>query len=180
MQNDLTRADVLLRDLENIGRGQMPAAQFAASTDGGPTVCGTCTRLGLQRLGVRLARSAMTARSQVVVYDNGAVAADGSGIGGVVQVFLADDPPLAEARQSSWWWVWGAGQLVLTGLCIVGLITVVRWLPRRISRATLMASSCWFVEFGVMHLKPFPECVHRAGGSGIFSVLWCALESCDA
>lgn len=128
MQYDITRADVLLRDLEHIGQGQMPAAQLVASTAGGPTVTGTCTRLGLLRMGVRLARAALTARSWVVVYDNGTIGVDGSGIGGVAQVFLADDPPAAEVRPSGLWWVWGSVQLALVALSVVGFITVVRWL----------------------------------------------------
>jgi hypothetical protein len=128
MQYDLTRADVLLRDLEHIGRGQLPAAQLTASTSGGPVVSGTCTRLGLLRMGIQLARAALKARSQVVVYENGVVGADGSGNGGVLQVFLADDPPPAETRPPRWWWLWVIAQLVMAALCIIGLVTVVRWL----------------------------------------------------
>jgi hypothetical protein len=128
MDYDLARADVLLSDLLDIGRGQMPVAQLAASKDGGPAVTGTFTRLGLLRMGVRLARAALSAQARVVVFDNGNVSQDLSGTDVIVEVFLADDAPVQPDPQSNWWWASAAVWLALTILCLIGLVTVARWI----------------------------------------------------
>ncbi len=128
MQYDLTRANVILADLEDIGQGQAPAVDLKASPNHEPMLIGTCTRLGLLRLGVRLARAAITARSLVVVDGDGAVREDGCIVNGIIQVFLAEDAPLLEPPTYQWSWISFAVKFVLFTLCVIGLVTTIKWI----------------------------------------------------
>lgn len=81
-------------------------------------------------MAIHLAQAALSAKTSVVVYDNGAVAADGSSVGSVVQVFLTDDPPPPprESQPLKWEWVLAAFGCAVAALCVIGLVSVVRGL----------------------------------------------------
>ena len=128
MDYEVGRARILLRDLERIGCGQAPAVELAASAAGGPAVRGTATRLGLLRLAARLGQVALAARSVVVVHAGGAVSENTAAPDGLVQVFVADDPPPPAPSRVGWLeWLLPAFALVVAALSVIGFITVVRW-----------------------------------------------------
>jgi hypothetical protein len=131
MDYEIARARVLLRDLEQIGRGHPHGVQLAASTERGPAVNGTATRLGLLRLAVRLAQAAIEAQSVVVVHDSGAISENTGAADALVQVVLVDDPPMSPPHPAGWAdWMLGALVLTVISLSVIGFITVVRWIAR--------------------------------------------------
>jgi len=80
-------------------------------------------------MAVRLAQAALSAKTSVVVYDNGVVVADGSSVGGVVQVFLTDDlPPPPPRKSHPPQRVVAALGCTVAALCVIGLVSVVRGL----------------------------------------------------
>lgn len=128
MDYEVGRARILLRDLERIGHKYAPAVQFAAPADGGQSVRGTATRLGLLRLAARLGLAALASQSVAVVHADESVSENTAAADGLVQVFLADDPPAAAPHPAGWldWLLPLYGLLVLV-LSLIGLVTVVRW-----------------------------------------------------
>jgi hypothetical protein len=129
MDYEVARARILLRDLEHVGRGRAAGVELARSADGGPAVRGTATRLGLLRLAVRVGQAALAARSVVVVHGGGGVSEDTAAADGLVQVFLAEDPPAAAPRPVGWVeWLLPVLVLAVAALSLIGLATVVRWL----------------------------------------------------
>jgi len=127
VEYDLTRAHVLLRDLERVAQGRAPAVQLIPPTADQPTVRGDFTRFGLLKLAVRLARAALDARATVAVHASGRVEPDGHG--GLIQLHLADDtPPAPETRPVMRVGLSGClAVLTVLGLAAIGLASVVWW-----------------------------------------------------
>lgn len=133
MEYDVARAEVLLRDLARIGPGHAPGVQLEGAPGEGPRVLGTCTRFGLLRMAVRLAQAALSARLTVTVSDDGRVDPDGSSVGSLIQVYLADDPPALAPRPARFGWLawvlacfWVALALGFLTLTAIGFFTVAR------------------------------------------------------
>ena len=90
MEYDVTRARILLRDLERMNQGFAPAVELFPSPDGGLPLRGTATRAGVMRMGIRLAQAALTAQSHVGICPDGSAGSDGSSTEVVMQVHLID------------------------------------------------------------------------------------------
>ena len=95
MDYEIARARILLYDLAHVERGQPPGVQFDRSDDRGAAIRGTASRLGLQRMAVRLGQAALTAQSVVVLHNGGGVSKNTAAAVAPVQVALVDDPPAA-------------------------------------------------------------------------------------
>lgn len=129
VEYELSRARVLFRDLEHIGRGYAPALSLALSTESGVPVQGTATRLGLLRLAVRLGQAAFSAESVVVVHDFGGISDNTAASDGIIQVLLTDDPPATTEASAEWrLWLLPAFVLTVAGFSIVGFVMVLRWI----------------------------------------------------
>jgi hypothetical protein len=128
MEPDLVRAKVLLRDLEQLSRGQAPAIQLMPSSSDVPVIRGSSTRHGLIRLGVRLALAALDARRSVHIDEFGHVNTDSTN--GVVVVMLADDSPLPAKSDRATWVDWSISAILASvfTLSVIGFVTVARWL----------------------------------------------------
>lgn len=129
MEYDVTRAKILLRDLERMNQGFAPAVELAASPDGALPLRGTATRAGVMRMGIRLAQAALTAQSHVGVYPDGYAGPDGSTNEVVMQVHLVEDRPEPKPPEP-WWveWILNSYWLAVWILCVIGIVTVVRWI----------------------------------------------------
>src|SRR5262245_45914065 len=99
---DVTRAKVMLRDLERATRGRMPILRVEPPSSEWLAIRIIADRMGLLRLGVQLAESALTAQRRVVVDDDGRVGA-GSMEGAFLEVCLVDAQPSGAGRARSIW-----------------------------------------------------------------------------
>ena len=129
MEYDVTRARILLRDLERMNQGLAPAVELGSSPDGGLPLRGTGTRAGVMRMGIRLAQAALAAESHVEVYPNGQAGADGSMTDAMMQLHLVEDRP-DPTLPKPWWvdWIFNLYWLAVWILCVIGIVTVVRWI----------------------------------------------------
>lgn len=126
MRYDIVRANVLLKDLESIAQGQLPGVELTLSPTGDPPIRGMSTRVGLFRLGIRIARAALTASSHIAITGDGRVGSDSVGTGSLVQIFLTEDAPEQPvARRGPWIEI---GLLAVTVLTLIGAFTVVKWI----------------------------------------------------
>src|SRR5689334_14717663 len=87
---DADRAHLLLRDLRERTRGNMPIVRFEQATAPSSLLREVTSRSGLFRLGVDLASAALEEEGQVIISNDGNVAADGSDA--VIQFVFVDEP----------------------------------------------------------------------------------------
>ena|SRR5438105_3725244 len=124
MDYNSERALILLSDLERMTHGRGPLVELVAQTGKQPAITGKCTRSGLLRLAIHLARAAFRADATVIVSEAGRVGSDVPG--GVMEFWLADEqPPVCVPPQVQSPWM-GLLPIVVFVLSVVGLVSVVR------------------------------------------------------
>jgi hypothetical protein len=120
MEYDVSRAHILLRDLERMAQKHGPGVELVTQTGDQPAITGRCTRSGLLRLAVHLARAALVADARVIVGESGWVGSEMTG--GVMELWLADDPPTPLVRRSKVFDLWRSLQHAAVAIGLFGLV----------------------------------------------------------